>query len=255
VSELKARMRAGQPVFGTFVQIGDPAMLEIFGRAGADFAIIDFEHGGSSLDSVGQLVRAADVVGLPLLARLGPEELSRASQLLDTGVRGLLVPRVSSVQQAAAATSAAHYHPLGDRGACPGIRSGDYGWLGWDEHESRAARRTIVGIGIEGATGLAAAAEISRLPGIDFLFVGVFDLAHSLGHPGEVEHREVIEALRDIVAIARISGVAVGTWAPDLKVAARWQDLGVTVVTVATDALLWREACTRLITRWQAGDA
>jgi 4-hydroxy-2-oxoheptanedioate aldolase len=254
VSELKARMRAGEAVFGTFVQIGDPAMLEIFGRAGADFAIIDFEHGGSSRDSVGPLVRAADVVGLPLLARVSPEELSRSSQMLDAGVRGLLVPRVSSVEQAVAAVDAARYHPLGDRGACPGIRSSDYGWLGWSEHESRAAQRTIVGVGIEGSTGLAAATEIAALPGIDFLFVGVFDLAHSLGHPGEVEHPEVIEALRGIVGIARTSGVAVGTWAPDLKVAARWQNLGVTVITVATDVLLWREACTQLITQWHTGD-
>ena len=64
----------------------------------------------------------------------------------------------------------------------------------------------------------------------------------------------MIDALRGMVEIARTSGVAVGSWAPDLKVAARWRDLGLTVITVTTDVLLWRDACIQLIAQWRAGD-
>lgn len=251
MGDLRNRIKSGRTLFGTFFQIGDPAMMEIFGRAGADFAIVDFEHGGVARDAIGPLVRAGDVVGLPLLVRVSPEELSRCSQMLDAGVSGLLVPRVTVPEQAKEAVNIARYGPVGDRGACPGIRASDYGWLDWNEHETRAEGRTIVGIGLEGAAGLQAAAEIAALPGIDFLFVGVFDLAHSLGHPGEVEHPDVIRALREIVTKADLAGVAVGTWAPDLSIARRWADLGVTVITVATDVLLWRRICNELITGWR----
>ena len=251
MSNLKERIRAGERVFGTFLQIGDPTMVEILGRAGADFAIIDFEHGGSGRGSVASLVRAGDVVGLPLLVRLSPDELSRASQMLDAGISGVLVPQVTTPEQAAGAVAAARYGPLGERGACPGVRASDYGWLEWKDHEARADERTIVAVALEGAAGLGAASEIAAVPGVDFLFVGVFDLAHSLGHAGEVEHPEVIAGLRGIVDKASASGVAVGTWAPDPQVARRWATLGVTVIATATDVILWRGACTELVASWR----
>jgi 4-hydroxy-2-oxoheptanedioate aldolase len=172
--------------------------------------------------------------------------------MLDTGVSGLLVPRVTTPGQAEEAVRVARYGPLGERGACSGIRASDYGWLEWTEHEARAEARTIVGIGLEGAAGLAAADEIASLPGIDFLFVGVFDLARSLGHPGEVEHPEVISALREIVAKTASSGLAVSTWAPDVAVARRWTALGVTVLAVNTDMLLWRSACAEMLAQCHA---
>jgi 4-hydroxy-2-oxoheptanedioate aldolase len=249
---LKERIRAGERVFGTFLQIGDPTLLEIFGRAGADFAIVDFEHGSAARDRLDHLVRAGDVVGLPLIARVSPEELSRASQMLDMGIKGLLVPRVTSCAQAKEAVRVARYGPLGDRGACSGIRASDYGWMDWTEHEARAEAQTIVGIGLEGAEGLAAADEIAGLAGVDFIFIGVFDLARSLGHPGEVEHPEVIDALVDMVTRTASSGVAVSTWAPDVEVARRWTALGVTVLAVNTDMLLWRSACCDMLAQCRA---
>lgn len=250
MTQLRERIRSGEKVFGTFLQIGDPTMVEVLGRAGADFAIVDFEHGGSARDSVASLARAGDVVGLPLLVRLSPDELSRCSQMLDAGISGVLVPRVTTPEQAEEAVNAARYGPLGDRGTCPGIRASDYGWLEWKDHEARADQRTIVAVALEGAAGLAAAHRVAVVPGIDFLFVGVFDLAHSLGHPGEVEHPEVIAALVGIVEKATASGVAVGTWAPDPNVARRWAALGATVITVSTDVILWRGACTDLLAQW-----
>jgi 4-hydroxy-2-oxoheptanedioate aldolase len=250
MGNLREKIRSGAKVFGTFLQIGEPTMVEVLGRAGADFAVVDFEHGGSARDSVASLVRAGDVVGLPLIVRLSPDELSRCSQMLDAGIRGVLVPRVTAPEQAEEAVTAARYGPLGDRGACPGIRASDYGWLEWKEHEARADERTIVAVAVEGSTGLSAASEIATVPGIDFLFVGVFDLAHSLGHPGEVEHPEVIAALGEIVSRSAASGVAVGSWAPDLDVARRWVELGITVVTVSTDVILWRNACNDLMAGW-----
>ena len=116
MGNLRERIRSGETVFGTFLQIGDPTLLEIFGRAGADFAIVDFEHGSAARDRLDHLVRAGDVVGLPLIVRVSPEELSQCSQMLDAGVSGLLVPRVTTPGQAEEAVRVARYGPLGERG-------------------------------------------------------------------------------------------------------------------------------------------
>ena len=45
---------------------------------------------------------------------------------------------------------------------------------------------------------------IARVPGLDAVFVGPYDLSASLGHPGEVDHPEVR------AAIGRVSGAAGG---------------------------------------------
>src|SRR5258707_12828389 len=42
----KKKLRDGGTVIGAWLAITDPAVVEIFGRAGFDFVVIDMEHGG-----------------------------------------------------------------------------------------------------------------------------------------------------------------------------------------------------------------
>src|SRR5262245_50133696 len=46
----KEKLRAGGTVIGAWLSISDPAVAEVFGRAGFDFVIIDMEHGGEVAD-------------------------------------------------------------------------------------------------------------------------------------------------------------------------------------------------------------
>ena len=59
MSLLKERLKKGDRLFGTFVNLCHPAVLEIAGLAGFDFAIIDTEHGELSSDRAVDMVRAA----------------------------------------------------------------------------------------------------------------------------------------------------------------------------------------------------
>jgi 4-hydroxy-2-oxoheptanedioate aldolase len=249
---LSKLIRGPSPILGTFMQLGNPTVVEVLGRAGLDFAVIDLEHGETPSQAVPMLVRAADTVGLPLLVRLPRERLFEADQLLDVGCEGLLVARVTTVDQARLAVEASRYPPHGERGSCPGIRSSDHGWLNWPDHVARAESRTVVGVAVEGDAGIAALDDIFGVPGIDFVFVGVFDLSASLGHPGELDHPSVVSAVESVAAKAAHAGVAVATWAPTIAIAGRWLAAGVRVLTVATDVLLWRQACMSLRTDWEA---
>src|SRR3990172_3563824 len=134
---LKIALGERHPVMGTFIQIGDPTIVEVLGRAGFDFGILDLEHGPLQTNSIAPMVRSADRTAFPLIVRLPMEKLAFVSQFLDSGCRGILAAKVGSVADAEQVVRAVRYPPLGDRGACLGIRPG------LDLPEIQEAVRTI----------------------------------------------------------------------------------------------------------------
>jgi 4-hydroxy-2-oxoheptanedioate aldolase len=244
---LRTRILAGEPLLGTFIELAEPAIVEILGRAGLDFAVVDLEHAGLTISAVPDIVRAADVVGLPLIARIPIERLADVSRVLDLGVQGVLAARVGGRRAAEAAVAACRFPPAGDRGACLGIRASRYGWEDWPAYVRRASEETIVGVALEGPAGVAAVSDVLEADGLDFVFVGVFDLSSALGHPGELTHPKVVDGLRSVADSTRAAGRAMASWAPDPATGKRWRSLGVSLLTVSTDALLWRDASLRLV--------
>jgi 4-hydroxy-2-oxoheptanedioate aldolase len=95
---------------------------------------------------------------------------------------------------------------------------------------------------IEGQTGLAEASTIARVPGVDALFVGTYDLSQSLGIPGEVDHPQVLaEGHRLRGAIPETTALGVYVWSGEM--ARRWLDAGATMIAYATDGQLLLSAC------------
>ncbi len=247
----RADLRARRPVLGTFVQLGDPIALEVLARSGYDFAILDLEHGGLTLDAAIRLLGAAAVTSFPLMARLPVTKLSMVDQLLDSGAAGILVARVGSVADAQAAVDAIRYPPDGSRGACPGTRANRFGELDWPEHVASAAREVVVGIALEGDAAIAHADDILAVPGLDVAFVGIFDLSASLGLPGQTDHPDVVDAVRTIARACLGHGLAAGTWSPSIERARRWMDEGATFLPVSTDVRSWRTACLATVHAWE----
>ena len=87
-------------LIGTFAAIPHPVAMEVMAQAGPDFVCIDWEHAPDRPRPIENLVRAADVHGVPAMVRVpghAPEAIAAA---LDSGARGVLVPRVSTAAQA-----------------------------------------------------------------------------------------------------------------------------------------------------------
>jgi len=62
---------------------------------------------------------------------------------------------------------------------------------------------------MESPEALQAVDEIVKVPGVDAIMLGPFDLAHALGLPGQTTHKVVIEACREISAKARNNGIEI----------------------------------------------
>lgn len=179
---------------GTFQIIPDPVVTEILAVAGAEFVLVDGEHGTIGIERLESLVRAGEARGLPLLYRVASvsDDISKA---LDTGIAGIVIPRVESAHEARQVVRAVRFPPLGARGIGPG-RAALFG-LDMANLRQRANDELLLCLMIETRAGLEALDAILGVEGIDAIMIGPADLASSLGiAAGGAEHSAAIETIR-----------------------------------------------------------
>lgn len=251
---LKATLQEGRAVFGTWLNSPSPSQAEIIGYAGFDFVMLDTEHASYDIAGTENLIRAAHAANLPALVRVAGNDSSAIGRVLDYGAQGVMVPHTSNATNARHAVLAAHYQPVGERGAAPTVRAARYGHVPWSKHLARSADDTLVIVQIEGREGMANLPEIMAVPGVDVLFIGPFDLSEALGVSGQLDHPRLLEAVADITRQARTHGLAVGIWMPTPAQIRPWLAQGVQLITVANNDLLFYNACRQVIQAVRAID-
>src|SRR5690606_745512 len=103
------RLRANEPLIGTFVKTPCFQIAEILGRVGFDFIVIDEEHAPFNRETIDAMLLAAHAGDLPAFVRIGePTEFSILAQL-DAGATGVFVPHVDSVGKARRVAAACRY--------------------------------------------------------------------------------------------------------------------------------------------------
>ena len=151
---------------------------------GFDFLVLDGEHGTMKPADCENMVRGADVRGVPALVRVPANEAPVILRFMDTGALGVHVDRLSA-EDADRAVRAVKYGPRGGRGLT-GVRAAAYGQRGpLAEYVERANAETLVVVQIETRAALEQVTAIAAVDGVDIVFVGPTDLSHSLGVPGQ----------------------------------------------------------------------
>lgn len=189
-NKTKAKIKAGEVVFGVTVGVNDPNVVELAGALGFDFAIIDCEHDLFNGRNLENIIRAAEIHGMTSIVRMhnNPELILHA---LDGGAQGVLVARVNSAADAGAVIDSAKFHPEGKRTVFFRSRGGNF-TLDVAESSPRQwsldiNRETMIGCIIEEIDGVRNLNEILSLSEIDFIDLGPLDLAHSMGWPDQAE--------------------------------------------------------------------
>lgn len=244
---LRSKLEKGHPVIGSFVKITDPAVVEIMGRAGFDFAIIDMEHGPISIQSAQNLIRAAEATDISPIIRVSKNDPVEILRSLDIGTEGVEVPQIRNAEDARIMTSAARYHPRGDRGVCRYVRAAGYSSMDRHEYFRMANERTITIAHLEGIEAVKNLDEIMAVDGVDILFIGPYDLSQSVGVPGEVTHPLVLKQMEEVIAAAGKAKKLVGTFADDVTAAKRWMDAGVMYVAISVDVGIFYDACKAMV--------
>jgi 4-hydroxy-2-oxoheptanedioate aldolase len=210
---MKDKLLSGEPAFGVSVMFPSPHIVDIVGRLGFDWILIDCEHGSISLESVELMVMAAETAGVTPIARPSANSFELIGQLMDRGVMGVQVPHVNTAEDAQRAVEAVKYHPIGERGLAAGVRSASYGYgISMSEYAEQSNRNTLVCVQLEEAEAVKNVDQIVGVEGVDVFFVGPSDLSQSLGYPGRPDAPEVREAMdtvfATIAAAGRVSGSA-----------------------------------------------
>jgi len=244
---LKSRLLDGQKVVGPFIKFTDPGLVEIFGKTGFDFVIIDTEHGPLGTETVENLVRAAELAGISAVVRVRRNDPSLISRVLDVGAEGILVPQIATKREAQNVVRAAKFAPDGERGVCCYVRAAAYSHENKFDYFTKANRESVVIVLIEGKRGLENLDQIIQVPGIDIVFIGPYDLSQSLGLPGQVDHPLVAEKMQEVVNKAQKAGLAVGTFVDNMEAATLWSRVGVQFIAYSVDAGIIYQASRDLV--------
>lgn len=238
-NSLKSRTQSGENLYGFFIIIPSPSIVEMVGFAGFDFVILDREHGGADIECLENLIRAAEVSGLQSIVRVPNCGASEIQWALDAGATGILVPHVKNAEDARNVVRAAHYPPTGTRGLATTTKAGHHGFVDVAGHLRRAAEETFVMVQIEDAEAVPHAAAIAQTPGVDSVFIGPADLSISLGHPGNPDHPVVVAAINDIVkAVADVGRPGLSMLARSSADAKAREDLGIKTLVFSSSGII-----------------
>ncbi len=205
--ELKARWRSGKPSFGAWITLCDPAAAAVLCNSGYEWLLVDAEHmpyNPQTLRDILSLVRARGAV--PIM-RVTDNNPALVKQALDWGAEGVMVPLLRTVEDARRAAAACRYPPDGVRGYNP--RDASNYFQEADYHRT-INERVIAMLQVEHIDAVNNLDGFLAVPGVDCILIGPADLSFSLGHPLEIGHPTVQQAIDTTIARCRAAGVPVG---------------------------------------------
>lgn len=249
-STFKARLKAGEKLYGTMISLPCAATAEIIADAGLDWFFIDGEHGPLEIGDIADILRAVDdkvacIVRVPEAAEVP------IKKVLDMGATGIIVPQVNTAQQAADVVRWAKYAPLGSRGVGPG-RAHGYG-MRFSEYIESANDQTVVMVQAEHALAVENIDSIVQVPGIDALQLGPYDLSASMGKMGQIDDPEVVAAIDRIMNAGIAAGLAIGCFGLNAESIKTYVERGSNLICAGVDTMLLGKAVNDLARELRAG--
>ena len=230
---LRRQLLARERLIGCWLSLGSPITTEVLGVAGFDWLLLDLEHAPNDvLSLIPQLMALKDSPSAPVV-RPPWNDTVLIKRLLDAGCSNFLIPFIETAEQARAAVAATRYPPQGVRGVSVSQRGNRYGAV--PGYFQQVNEQIAVVLQIESRAGVAAAAQIAAVDGVDGLFIGPSDLAAAYGHLGNPAHAEVQQAIVQVHEAARAAGKATGILAPVEADARRYLEMGMSFVAVGSD--------------------
>ena len=228
----RTRVLQKEALAGTFLKTPSAINAEVLALSNLDVFCIDTEHapfGRFEVDACIAAFRAADI---PCIVRTQNDSSTEIRAALDSGANGILVPHVTSPEQAAAIAKAAHFGE-GGRGFAGSTRAAGYTTKKMAEHLADSAAETTVIVQIEDLSALNHVAEIAAVDGIDALFVGRIDLAVAMNK--SPMDAAVVDTVRSICHTAAEHDITVGMYTPDLSELPGWRDAGASLFLLSSD--------------------
>jgi 2-keto-3-deoxy-L-rhamnonate aldolase RhmA len=231
---LRSLLRSARaPSFGTWISSSSVVGLDALKGLGFEWIMIDTEHAQINPETMAAMIAVLGAEGPRPLVRVGNVDQYLIKQALDSGAEGILVPLVSTVEQARSAVSFSKYPPDGVRGVAAAAAS-RYG-TNLAAYLRSANIETLVGVQIETKEALENLEEIAQVPGVDLLFVGPQDLTLNLGLLDDRKNPRVHDAMRAVVGACDRADKIPGTLVVDAEEKRFAVDSGFRFISLASD--------------------
>ena len=218
-----ANLRTGKPAIGQWMHSSSVHIARaIAAQKIFDWMLVDMEHSPTDLLTASMMLGAiADISGgmCTPLARVTQGSMYHIKQALDSGAQGIVVPMVSTAEDATNIVRWSRYPPVGERGAGGLLRALTFGTTNSAEYLANANDEILVGIQIETREAVDNIEAILDVPGLDMVFIGPNDLHLSLGLTPSLwsDQPGFVEATNKVISAAQRRGMPLGTLVYDAE--------------------------------------
>jgi 4-hydroxy-2-oxoheptanedioate aldolase len=229
----KQALASGRAQIGLWGSIPSGYTAEVVAGAGFDWFLIDTEHTPADIETVLRMVQAVAAYPTEPVVRVPWNDMVAIKRVLDLGVRSILIPQVTTVEEAKNAVAYARFPPGGLRGVAGTTRATRFGRV--KDYFVAADAEICVLLQLESEAALKNLEAIAAIDGVDGIFIGPADLHASLGRLGEIAHEQVLPIIDDAIGRVVKAGKAPGILTANEELARRWLRLGAAFVAVGAD--------------------
>lgn len=248
-NKFKQALKEQRPQIGLWLGLCSSYSAELVAGAGFDWLLIDGEHAPNNVQTtLTQLQAIAPYPSQPVVRPPWNDPVI-IKQLLDIGAQTLLLPMVQNAEQAQQAVRSTRYPPEGIRGVGSALARASR-WNRIPDYLKRANDEMCVIVQVETREAINNLADILQVEGIDGVFIGPADLSADMGFSGNPNHPEVKAVIEKAIVQIRAAGVAPGILMAVPDVADHYLKLGALFVAVGVDTTLLARGAESLAARF-----
>lgn len=249
-NRFKLGLNSGVTQIGLWLGIPDNTVAELVASAGFDWLLIDHEHGPFELRTVMSHLQVMAGYEVAPVVRPASDDPSLLKKFLDIGAQSLLLPMVEDAGQAQRIVQAGYYPPLGRRGVGTSLARAAR-WNQCPDYLRKANDELCLIVQVETARALDNLADIAAVEGVDGVFIGPSDLSASMGHIGNPEHPEVVEAISRAIETIRGAARHAGLLCLEPERVEQYVGLGASFIGVGVDTLLLSKGARDLVRHYR----
>ncbi|ORY32263.1 Pyruvate/Phosphoenolpyruvate kinase-like domain-containing protein [Naematelia encephala] len=221
------------PGIGFWLTFPGPSLIRtIISTGGFNWVLIDAEHGQISDKDYYELNNAAAQFGVSPIIRVPNAEEHLIKRALDSGAHGVMTPMCHTVEDAQKIVKWNKYPPFGSRGYGPMFSP--HSFLAPEaQYAQEADEHCLVIVQIESRQGVENVEEIAKVPGLDVLFIGPFDLSKFMNVQFGSEEHEA--AIQKVLKAAKSAGKTAAIFCTSGEQAKMRLDQGFDMVSICTD--------------------
>jgi len=225
---------------GSWIQIPDSTIAEIFGSSGYDWIALDLEHGAISINQIPDLARAIELGNSLAFARVPGLRLDEVTRILDAGISGLIFPKIESATVLKNLIYTCNLPPHGGRGV--GYSRANMFGRNFKTY-SKGLFKPFIVAQIESTKAVTNIDSILKVKGLDAIFIGPYDLSASLGVTGNFNSKKFKDIIATIIYKSKKAKIPYGIHLikSDKKILKEYIKKGFKIIAYSVDSVILNE--------------